>query len=413
MTASTTPALRTARAIAPDVARGAMLLLIALANAPWLASDVPRGSALAHRTDADGLDLLWQTLSIVVIDARSYPLFAFLFGYGIWQLYRRQQEAGLDERAARALLLRRHAWMLAFGAVHALLLWWGDIIGAYGLVGLVFTATLLRRRDRTLVIVAAVLAMLLASGAVLGLFSAVTLQLFIAAGAVDPILFDPASAPGMFDPFALLATDSYLLSMLVRSAFWMVSTVGQLFAFAVPLAVLLGVLSARRGLLDDPAAHRDTLRWMAVGGIAVAWLGGAFTALQFAGLLPLDPVLDWGTQGLHALTGVVGGVGYAAAFGLWAIRLQRRGLGPLPRALTAVGRRSLTSYLLQSVIMVPLLSTWGFGLGRDIAPLALVALAVGTWLVSVLVALLLERAGRAGPAEWLLRRLADRRPSAA
>lgn len=62
----------------------------------------------------------------MAIDGRSSPLFAF------------------------RLLQRRHRWMLAFGAAHALLLWFGDIVGAYGLAGLLVTRLLLERSDRTL-----------------------------------------------------------------------------------------------------------------------------------------------------------------------------------------------------------------------------------------------------------------------
>jgi len=75
------------------------------------------------------------------------------------------------------------------------------------------------------------------------------------------------------------------------------------------------------------------------------------------------------------------------------------------RALVAVGQRSLTCYLLQSVLFVPLLSPWALGLGTGAGTLSVSLVAVGVWLVTVLVAVLLDRAGRPGPAEQLLRRL--------
>ncbi|WP_434811406.1 DUF418 domain-containing protein [Microbacterium sp. bgisy189] len=401
MTTAAQPPAPSTRAIAPDVARGLMLLMIALANAPWLAFDVTRGFTLSHAKDAEGLDLAWQVISIIAIDGRSYPLFAFLFGYGIWQLYRRQYQSGIDERSARRLLQRRHLWMLAFGALHALLLWYGDIIGAYGLTGLIIVAALLGRSDKALKITAWILAGLIAMGAVFSVVSAIVLQFLLDGGIVDRAMFET----GGFDPFALLAIDDYGLSMVVRLGVWVAMTIGQVLFMTVPLAVILGILAARRGLLDSPADHVRALRRLAVAGIAIGWIGGALTALQFVGVLPLDDVLDWGLQGVHSLTGVACGVGYAAAFGLLAIRMQRRP-GPVGFALQAVGKRSMTSYLLQSVVMAPLLSPWGFGVGERITPLALVAVAVGTWLATVAVAVLLERAGRRGPAEWLLRRLA-------
>ncbi|MFV0375662.1 DUF418 domain-containing protein [Microbacterium sp.] len=392
------------RALAPDIARGLMLLMIALANAPWYAFDVPRGVLFSHATDAAGTDRVWQVISIIAIDARSYPLFAFLFGYGIWQLHRRQRAAGVDDRAVRRVLRRRHLWMIAFGAVHALLLWYGDIVGAYGLVGLIVVAALLGRSDRALRITAWVLAGLIATGAVTSVVSAVTLQWLTQSGLLGSWM-PVGDAP--FDLFAVFAVDDYGVSMAVRLAFWAVSTVGQLVALTVPLSVVLGMLAARRGLLDAPQDHRRILRGVALGGIAVGWAGGAVTALQFAGILPLETAFAWGLQGWHALTGVAGGIGYAAAFGLLAVRMHPNP-GLIGGALQAVGKRSLSCYLAQSVILAPLLSAWGLGLGYRLPPLMIAAIAVATWLVTVVGAVVLERAGKRGPAESLLRRLSYR-----
>ena len=83
------------------------------------------------------------------IDSRVYPMFAFLFGYGMVQLYRRQVGAGTPVKAARRLLQRRNLWLLVFGFVHAALLWYGDVLGAYGLAGLIMVALFFKRRDQT------------------------------------------------------------------------------------------------------------------------------------------------------------------------------------------------------------------------------------------------------------------------
>lgn len=391
------------RSLAPDLARGIMLLLIALANVPWWLWALERGSTNAHALGYAGGDLSYQLLSLIAIDGRVYPLFAFLFGYGIWQMYSRQAAAGTPWREARRVLQIRHAWMIAFGAVHALLLWFGDIVGAYGLVGLLVTWLLLRRADRTLRVVAWVLA---------GLLGASALFLVLAGAVLDTGMAGDLSAM-TGSPIAYPAAESnYLLFMLQSVALWAAATPLQALALTVPLSVVLGVLAARSGLLDRPHQHRVLLARIAVGGIAVGWLGGALAAMQFAGLV-FDPAISWATMGVSSLAGVAGGIGYAALIGLIAARLgERRGI--IARAVTAVGKRSLTSYLLQSVLFAPLLAAWGFGLGASLTPLGAAGVAVGVWLVTAIVALILDLQGKRGPAEALLRRLSyGRRPVAA
>jgi len=391
------------RSLAPDLARGLMLLLIALANVPWWLYGGEHGLTNAHRLGHDGADRAYQLVSLVAIDGRSYPLFAFLFGYGIWQLYGRQSAAGTPMREAKRLLQRRHAWMVTLGAVHALLLWFGDIVGAYGLTGLLVTWLLLQRRDRTLVIVAWALTGLLLLFGLLSLGSGMALSAGVAG---DPAQFGGAGFP------SAAAEPDYLRFMLASIGTWLIATAGQVVALTVPLAVVLGMLAARRGLLDRPREHRALLVRIAVIGIAIGWAGGALAAAQFAGLL-LDPALSWATMGLSSVTGVAGGVGYAALFGLAAAAIGER-RGPVSGAIAAVGKRSLSSYLAQSVLFAPLLAAWGLGLGATLTPLGGAAVAVGVWLVTVVVALLLERVGSRGPAEALLRRLAyGRRPVAA
>lgn len=390
------------RSLAPDLARGLMLLLIAVANVPWWLYAAERGLTNAHGIGYEGADLAYQLFSLVAIDGRAYPLFAFLFGYGIWQMYSRQAAAGTPWRDARRLLQRRHAWMLAFGAVHALLLWFGDIVGAYGLVGLIVTWLLLRRSDRTLRIVAWVLVGLLS---LFGLFSLVSGLVLSSGVAGDPSQFASGSLP--MPP----AESNYLVFMLQSIGVWLLATPGQVLALTVPLAVVLGILAARRGLLDRPAEHRALLIRIAIIGIAIGWAGGALAALQFAGML-FDPAISWGTMGISSLAGVAGGIGYAALFGLIAAAVgERRGI--VTGAIAALGKRSLSGYLAQSVLFAPVLAAWGFGLGAQFTPLAATGYAAGVWLVTLVIAAILDRAGTRGPAEVLLRRLAyGKRPVA-
>ncbi|UFU02318.1 DUF418 domain-containing protein [Ruania suaedae] len=399
-TAARGPVTGTERALAPDLARGLMLLLIALANTPWLLYGHGSAMTSAHPTEGSTVDRVVQFALIVGVDYRIYPLFAFLFGYGIVQLYRRQVEAGVTDAAARAILRRRHWWMVVFGAVHAALLWFGDIVGAYGLVGLLIVAIFFRRLDRTLLIWAAVLTSLLALVTALGLLS------------LPHIPADPAfEKSGFADPAALSGEENYLTSVLLRLATWPVIALGQgIFGLVVPVMMLLAFWAARRQILEHPRRHGRLLRRTAAIGVSVGVLGGIPNALTHVGVIELGAHQSWIFMLTQTLTGLFGGLGYVALLTLLAERLRASASTSAPLvAIRAVGKRSLSSYLGQSVIFAPLLSAWGLGLGAELNSAGVAAVAIAGWAALAALAYLWERRGWRGPAESLLRRLAYRR----
>ncbi|MBC8093946.1 MAG: hypothetical protein H7Y15_18815, partial [Pseudonocardia sp.] len=81
------------RSLAPDLARGAMLLLIALANVHTLLYARPIGLR-GYPRDLDAVDRVVVFAQMLLVDGRAYPLFALLFGYGITQLAWRRAAVG-------------------------------------------------------------------------------------------------------------------------------------------------------------------------------------------------------------------------------------------------------------------------------------------------------------------------------
>ncbi|WP_336991667.1 DUF418 domain-containing protein [Leucobacter sp. VD1] len=396
---SSPAAAPSSRALAPDLARGWMLLLIAVANVSaflW-GHEVP--SYTVHPVDGSVLDRALGALTILFVDARVYPMFAFLFGYGMVQFARAREARGVPPLAVRRMFWRRHWWLLAFGFVHAALLFAGDILGAYGLTGLALTAALFWRSDRVLKF--AVWAMF--GLIVFGALSMLGLALLISA------LLPPESQALMlgtgFGSTAdlLNGVENYGWAMLARVGMWLVSTPATVLSLVVPLCVLLGWLAGRHRWLEV-SGSRIGLGAVAFWGIVVSLLGAAPIALVYLDLLPGLESIAWAVALLGQIAGAAGGVAYAALFGMLGMRLQGRA-GPVSRSVAAVGKRSLSSYLLQSVVFAPLLAAWGFGLGAQIGTAAAFGIALAAWLISLLLAMLLERRDARGPAEVLLRRL--------
>ena len=368
------------RALAPDLARGGMLLLIALANVHVYVHGTPAGLR-SYPRDLSGVDAVVAAAQLMLVDGRAYPLFALLFGYGIVQLAWRRAEVGLPAQAVVGLVRRRGWWMLAIGFAHALLLWAGDIVGAYGLIAVLAAGLLVAGSERALVRTAA---------------TGVLVMAVVLLGAALPPPDATAALPS-------IEAESPFTAAVLRIVEWL--GIGLLVSTLIVFgAVALGALAARRRILDEPHRYRRLLVRTAAVGIPVAALGGLPLALMVAtGRDPgLGPLVAAGS--LHGLTGYAGAVGYAALFGLLAIRVRERP-GPVTGALRACGQRSLSCYLAQSVAFVVLLPAWTLDLGDGLPLWAAALVGAGTWLVILVVAAVTAQAGYRGPAEVLLRRL--------
>ena len=104
---------------------------------------------------------------------------------------------------------------------------------------------------------------------------------------------------------------------------------------------------------------------------------------------------------LHAATGAVGGAAYVA---LIALLVGAGRGGVISRAFAALGQRSLSGYLTQSVVFVIAFAPYTLGLGGTVSVAVATQIAVITWLGTLVIANVLAALDRPGPAEWLLRR---------
>jgi len=389
----------------PDVARGFMLLLISLANITFW-TGVARVSA-----PNDAADTAWLWVRTLLVDARSYPLFAMLFGFGLATMVNRriasgtqsylqslpgveagreptaQEEAWAREQAtvdARRLVRRRGLWMVLFGAAHAVL-FSGDVIAAYGLVAVIFAGWLARKHWKR----AAVLCAVVVVACVVITF---VIESFMTSQGA-------ASATDMHAGAGESATT--LLSYVSHGVTsWAVNLSTTPISLVVP-AMFLGARLADTDIIAHPERHRRLLTVVSLGGLGIGAVGGIGVA-QWAtgGSLNL-----WAVP-LHQVAGMVGACGWLALLALYAGGPRPDGrLTGLRRLASNVGRRSMTAYLSQTFLFatiflaLPALTGMELHLGEAWAA----GIAVAVWLVTVGLCAVLERGGHAGPFETLLR----------
>ena len=383
-----------ARAGGPDLARGLALLGIALANlVGWL-----HGSAwtvLLKQTDASPADRAVDVLLALTVDNRGFPLFALLFGYGVGILRRRSLARGEGNGRFLRRMLRRHLVLLTIGLAHAILLFSGDILVAYALIGTLLAVLVTRHR------------LLLAAAAV------VTLPALGVWGWADGTI-------GLGDGtgYAAASAPDYLAGIGIRAP---AALRGMLLAPIEEIGLLspmaLGALMARARLLEDVPAHRLRLRQLRRWGLLIGLAG----AVPLTAVLLLDPSHEHldsevvlGILGvLHQLTGLAGAVGLAAAAALLAERFRARlrsgepgPLGRLVGGVEALGAVSLSAYLAQSLLCLALFPPYTLDLGARLGTAGAATLVLAGWLVMLPLSALLRRRGRRGPMEHLLRALA-------
>jgi len=122
-----------------DVVRGVALLGILLMNIPFFA--MPERFSEPWRADPGDANFWVYAINTILFEGKMRALFSAVFGAGIVLFTVGKEKGG---RPATGLFYRRMVWLTIFGLAHAhLLLWLGDILYFYGLIGML--AFLFRR----------------------------------------------------------------------------------------------------------------------------------------------------------------------------------------------------------------------------------------------------------------------------
>jgi len=370
------PAAPAERAIALDALRGIALFGVLMVNLvtafrvsifeQFLPREGPVRSTAADRVVA----------SIVTsgLESKAFILFSLLFGVGLAA----QQERALGAAPRVGFgryVTRRLGMLLAIGLVHLFLVWNGDILTLYAVIGLL-AAPLLRLPSRVLLVLAGLLFILQV------------------APLPYPRPFASVEEMQLHVETARLAYGSGTFGEALAFRVREVPPMAALLVWSAPRTLglfLLGACAWRAGVFR-PGARRALLVGTAALGLAG---GGAATWAVSAGV-DLGRLRDvaW-TWGAIALA-----LGYGATV---LLAFRSRALAGGLAAFAPLGRMALTSYLTQSVVLSVLFYGWGVGLfGKDgEAKAALLGLVL--YGAQVMASAWWLRKNHFGPVEWLWR----------
>ena len=383
-----------------DVLRGLAVSGILIGNMQWFSGY----GMMPHDLEAQApiADQITHFLVHFFIEGKFYSIFSFLFGFGFALQIARAEERG-DANAS--VFKRRLFWLLVIGLLHAYLLWAGDILSVYAVMG--FVLILFRRKpDESLLKWAFWLI-------VVPIASYVLLYVLFKAFAPPDIAatIDAGQADRWRDSVAMVTQSNYLQIISGYNLNYIVGRyMGLLFGMRLPkiLAMfLLGLYAYRRGYFQDLDANRAFIRRVLLYGLVLGVIGNAIFAVWGGSESPFPP----------SLTGIVGVIGYA--FGVPALALaiialvatlwQKSVWNKLLSVLAPVGRMALTNYLLQTVICVIIFYGYGFGLFGRFGAFYSTLITLAIFVFQIALSSLWLKYFRYGPMEWIWRQLTYRR----
>jgi uncharacterized protein len=326
---------------------------------------------------------------------KAFALFALCFGLSFFIIMDRAARRGVDFRA-------RFAWRLAilfvFGVLHGLV-YRGDILqilAPMGLLLLLFD----RIGNRSLLLVIAALCfaelplLIYAGSAFAGAEWAQRLPHFF----VDPSLKIVANG-SLGEVFSANLVDGAI------AKWWYYIETGRLAEIAG--LFIIGLLLGRIGFFADPRLFVLERRFV-LGGAVLTWI-----ALYFIGPVCLDLATRLGDPGGAAQRNIGFALESWSALAAMTVQvvlfveLYQTAAQPILKLLAPVGRMTLTLYVCQSLVFVPLFYGFGLGMHAWISQSEALAMGIVAFALQILFARLWFRYFLYGPLEWLWRALTN------
>ena len=402
-----------------DVLRGTALLGIAIMNIIF--SGLPMAADWNPKVSggATGANLAAFFLQYVLFDGKFRGIFSIMFGASSYYLVSRAVNRGAGIQAAE-VYYRRTLWLMLFGIIHAYLIWHGDILYPYALLGLVLFP-LHRARPKWLLVAAGVCVLMMSGFQIMGGFRAqrtyrLAMEAEKATAAHKTLTDEQKSAQTRWEDmrkyvnptkedlkkehemysgsyFNLVGKRAALVKEWHNAAFYMSGW--DMFTM-----MLVGIAFAKTGVL---AAKRSTrfYTWMLVCGYGIGLPIGSFAAWMAykQGFEPMQTVFVFTT---YQTARIAMTLGHMSAL----LLLCKAGLlAGLQRCLAAVGQTALSNYIAHSLIYGFVFYGYGFNLFDKLQRYQLYYVVLGMWVFSLVASPTWLAHYQFGPLEWCWRSL--------
>ncbi|MEW9501629.1 DUF418 domain-containing protein [Jeotgalibacillus marinus] len=366
-----------------DVMRGFSLLGIFIVNMIAFHSPMYYYDPYTWWGDSINRPVYWWI--DVFIQASFYPIFTMMFGYGLAIQFRRSIEKGTN---FIPFAMKRLFILLVIGVIHAFVIWSGDILISYAMVGFLLI-WLLKLDGKWLLI--------------LGLILFLLPQILISGVLVLAYVVDPISVTYFSGVQEIQSSvDAYGNGSIgdifaQRYNDWMFANSPTAFVSLIiallPL-MMIGAGVSKLRLLERAKEKKKSLLVITLITLPIA--------------LVLKTAPYWGEKNLafSFIQDFVGGPLLSMAYmALIALLMTSTKSVKLLRPFAQTGRMSLTNYLLQSVIGTLIFYSYGLGLYDEVNLSTSILLALAIFVVQMILSELWLARFQRGPMESLWRRL--------
>ncbi len=403
MKLDSTPILSSERADILDILRGFAVLGIFISNSVAFSRIAFLPMPELEKFPTVAIDFPLMFLDLILVDGKFYTLFSLLFGIGFSIILVRNEQRGVNPLK---IFYRRLLILMCLGLAHLFLLWEGDILLLYALIGLLLP--LFRKcKDKTL--------LLWALGLILSpiLIDVVRLLthwspgngLFAIAQALDKKNGIPLEGneyvyyltkegsgyaeilkwcqSGFFYRFQYILDSNRIFKVL--GIFLVGFYVGrkQIFSKIDEYKPLLKKIQRWGFIIGIPANIAMAVFFIDEYHVPESWMGLADTIAYALGVVPM-------------------GFAYAATIALvWHKNRQKSWLN----RVIPVGKMALTNYLTQTVLASFIFFGIGLGLGTQIGYSYVLLIVLAVYGLQVVYSTIWFKYFNFGPLEWIWRQL--------
>lgn len=344
------------------------------------------------------------------LTAKSYSMFALLFGLG---LAIQMERAAAKEQSFGPFFLRRMLVLFLIGLAHGCLLWQGDILMVYALLGCLLFMLRKIQLSTMLIWAGMLLAILflayLASG-----IAAATAGLWAGGQEFMREMETQRSQPLTVEAIAAITEsfrnggfrevlDARLTQLAAVFPIQLIDGFPNIFSM-----ILLGFYAGQRRLLTRPGEHVTLLRRLLLWGLLIGIPANLVYAAVYTTINPtsLTASIFFATA-LHSVGAPALMLGYLAAI---TLLVARQGFwGRALHVLAPMGRMALSNYVGQSVLMNLIFYSYGLAFLPALYAQTNAAINLGItiaiFVIQIIVSSVWLRFFRFGPLEWLWRSL--------